>query len=691
MFERTLLEEFFKRSGKPVDAEQLSELLPIINTRSSLSPSEKLRDFCEGLGIKGAKVRQAVASQLDPNIDVCLVFIELSWMILERSVEGFTLNHPVTGEKKLTDLSELPVTVAMWLELDREGSRQTHGEDHTVFSLIRKYAFNRTRWVFDICTATVMVNFLAVVSSLFAMQVYDRVVPSLAFETLHSLVAGVLIIYLIDFALKILRSRLLDRTSCEVDKKLSLEVFKHLTNVQLDKLPPQVGTLTAQISGIDSARQFFTSTVVFILVDLPFAFLFLAIIYTVGGPIVAVYAGFFVISMIVGYLAQKRSKKLSSIITMRSNEKLGVLVDTIKGAETLKSTGAERQLQSEWETINKSIAEYNIKHKSITQTATTLSQSLGSLAYVAAVVIGVYQISLGNMTMGSMIACSILGGRVLGPVGQAVSYLVQWETVRQSISLVDKFLEIPKERSSNNDLTYPVTRAQSVSVESLEFAYQGSQVKQLDIGNLSFKAGERVAILGAIGSGKSTLLKILAGLYHPSNGLIKIEGADLWSLSPEYLRKNVGYLPQTPDLFKGTLLSNLKLGSDASDTKVLGVIQNLGLGSVINGNEKGLELPISEGGAGLSGGQRQLVGLARLFIRAPAIWLLDEPTSSLDPDSQERVKNNFKQLLNKSDILIFATHNPKLAKDLGTRLLIMDKGKIVKDVPASAVTLRSVN
>lgn len=691
MFERTLLEEFFKRSGKPIDAEQLSELLPIINTRSSLSPSEKLRDFCEGLGIKGAKVRQAVASQLDPNIDVCLVFIELSWMILERSVEGFTLNHPVTGEKKLTDLSELPVTVAMWLELDREGSRQTHGEDHTVFSLIRKYAFNRTRWVFDICTATVMVNFLAVVSSLFAMQVYDRVVPSLAFETLHSLVAGVLIIYLIDFALKILRSRLLDRTSCEVDKKLSLEVFKHLTNVQLDKLPPQVGTLTAQISGIDSARQFFTSTVVFILVDLPFAFLFLAIIYTVGGPIVAVYAGFFVISMIVGYLAQKRSKKLSSIITMRSNEKLGVLVDTIKGAETLKSTGAERQLQSEWETINKSIAEYNIKHKSITQTATTLSQSLGSLAYVAAVVIGVYQISLGNMTMGSMIACSILGGRVLGPVGQAVSYLVQWETVRQSISLVDKFLEIPKERSSNNDLTYPVTRAQSVSVESLEFAYQGSQVKQLDIGNLSFKAGERVAILGAIGSGKSTLLKILAGLYHPSNGLIKIEGADLWSLSPEYLRKNVGYLPQTPDLFKGTLLSNLKLGSDASDTKVLGVIQNLGLGSVVNGNEKGLELPISEGGAGLSGGQRQLVGLARLFIRAPAIWLLDEPTSSLDPDSQERVKNNFKQLLNKSDILIFATHNPKLAKDLGTRLLIMDKGKIVKDVPASAVTLRSVN
>jgi len=214
---------------------------------------------------------------------------------------------------------------------------------------------------------------------------------------------------------------------------------------------------------------------------------------------------------------------------------------------------------------------------------------------------------------------------------------------------------------------------------------------QVSIEEFSAKAGERIAILGSIGSGKSTLLKLLAGLYKPQTGLIKTGGADLWTLDPFYMTKNISYLPQTPDLFKGTLKSNLTLGRNVSDTKLLHTIELLNITSIMEQNDKGLDLPISEGGSGLSGGQRQLVGLARLFLNGPSIWILDEPTAALDQSRQATVRKALQAVLQPSDILIFATHNPALAVEMANRVLVMERGQIVKDVPASSVTWRHSN
>lgn len=689
MFEAKLLTTFLSHYQVAHEPRALEGLTEQVNRRSSSSPLEKLQWIINELGAQNVDVHQASLQQARDSHLPALIFIDLAWMLLERDADGFKLFHPSSGYRSVASLDELPVSVVIWLNQKQTNYQDSIVEKNkSVTSLIKNAVLRKPRWILDVGIATVMVNLFAVISSMFAMQVYDRVVPSLAFDTLYSLVIGILIVYLVDFTLKTTRSKLLDRHSSKIDKEISSDIYEHLTNAQLDALPPQLGTLTAQISGMESIRQFFTSSVVFVLVDLPFSILFLATIYMVGGPVAFVYASFLIFSLAIGYIAQKRSRSLTKVVTMRSNERMGVLVDTIKGAETIKSTGAANRFRTEWNEINDSVSDYSVRQKEISSIATSFSQMLGSLAYAMAIVVGVHLISDGQITMGAMIACSILGGRVLGPVGQAVSYLIQFETVKQSADLVNKFLEIPQDRTSNKSLVFPSLKPRDLVIDSLVFKYAGAQVPQVDIDSLQLHAGERVAILGSIGSGKSTLLKLMSGLYRPTQGLIKTGGADLWSLDPHYLNSSIAYLPQTPDLFKGTLNSNLKLSSGINDTTILQVIETLGLGAIVNQSDQGLDLPISEGGAGLSGGQRQLVGLARIFIRRPTIWVLDEPTASLDPDNQQRVKNALLQTLTPNDILIFATHNPRLAVELATRVIVMDRGKIIKDVPSEAVQVR---
>jgi ATP-binding cassette subfamily C protein LapB len=281
-----------------------------------------------------------------------------------------------------------------------------------------------------------------------------------------------------------------------------------------------------------------------------------------------------------------------------------------------------------------------------------------------------------------------LGGRILGPISQAVSYMIQYESVKQGIDMVDKLLELPRERVKQQALLSPDTSPSSLSMDSLKFQYDKAATPQLQVGSLQFSAGERVALLGSIGSGKSTLLKVAAGLYKPTDGRVRLGYSDLWELDPFYISNNVCYLPQSVDLFKGTLKSNLCMDNDVSEVKLMHVMNLLGLDVIAQNSGKGLDMLIHEGGGGLSGGQRQLVGLCRIMLKQPSIWLLDEPTSSLDAHTQKRVISAIQSLIKPSDILIFATHNPQLALELGTRMIIMENGAVTKDVPTSSVEVR---
>ena len=692
MFNKQLLSDYFQCLGVDNASTDIETSVVAGNKLTNTTPSERLKFIAEEIGLRCNGVGQASVDQAPPQAFPALAFIDLRWVLIRQDADGGYLAHCYETDMDLTLPPEKhALTVVLWLKIENEEvvkESAAPGNSVTtqkiITALIKKYP----RWVVDVCVATLLVNLFAVITSLFAMQVYDRVVPTLAMSTLYSLVVGVFIIYALDFTLKNARSRILDNNASRIDKLLGAHVFSHLLKSELDKLPRQLGTLTAQLTSVESIRGFFTSSIVFTLIDLPFAIFFLFVMYLIGGPIAAVYLCFFVISLTIGFVAQKASQKANADLISRSNEKMGILVDTIKGSETIRSAAAEKSFSKEWNNVSEEVSTSTLAQKRINTLATTLSASLGQVSYAIAILVGVSQIGEGNMTMGAMIACSILGGRVLGPVGQAVGYLIQYESVRQSMSLVDSFLEVPKARGDDASLIFPTIKPSKFSLEALEFAYQGAKVPQVKIPTLEVNAGERIALLGGIGSGKSTLLKVLAGIIKPNSGRIRADGIDLWELDPYYVARNISYLPQSPDLFKGTLKNNLCLGNASSDTKIADVVKLLNLEPIYAQNDKGLDMEISEGGTGLSGGQRQMVGLARIFVNAPTIWLLDEPTASLDVTTQNTVVEAISKRLKPRDILIFATHNLKLARDLSSRIIVMDRGEIQKDVPTENVEVR---
>jgi ATP-binding cassette subfamily C protein LapB len=293
--------------------------------------------------------------------------------------------------------------------------------------------------------------------------------------------------------------------------------------------------------------------------------------------------------------------------------------------------------------------------------------------------VGVWQVEAGLLTMGGMIAASILGGRVIAPISQAVQYLAQWQNVSQALQMVNQVLTLDLERRPNQTLLVPETLPSTVELEKVKFSYPESPVQQVNVAGLSLKAGERVLLVGAVGCGKSTLLKVMAGMYRPSEGRVRLGDADLWEMEPQLVASQVGYLPQSPHLFKGTLRSNLTLSGDSNDSRLLKITRDLGVDEIAASSPQGMDLPISEGGEGLSGGQKQLVALSRVVINHPTVWLLDEPTASLDGQSEAQVWDVLAENLSADDIFVVATHRPMQAMKIATRVIVMQQGEIIED------------
>ncbi len=552
-------------------------------------------------------------------------------------------------------------------------------KDNLAGRLVWQELFRERGWLWQLVVATCLINLFAVSTSLFAMQVYDRVVPTLAYTTLTTLAVGMAIVVVLDWTLKILRARILDSLASAVDERLSQQVFEHLLQLRLDAQPRSLGTLAAQITSLETVRRFFTATVIFALIDLPFALMFLAFIMVIGGKVAWVYVLLLPAAVLLGLVTQWRLKGLARDQLSRSNERQGLLVDSIRGAESIRSNNAANRFVGEWRQLTQSINRYGIAQRAFSSLSSVTTSSLSVTAYVAGVVVGVTQIEAGLLTMGGLIACTILGGRVIAPVAQSVHHLVQWQHVKQALLMVHGVLALAPQRRGDQQLLTPAVPPDSLSLEGVLFAYQTSQVNQLNIDQLQFNAGDRVLLLGPVGSGKSTLLKVLAGLYQPHAGRVRLGLADLWAVDPELVTSWIGYLPQSVQLFRGTLRSNLSLTGTASDDRLLEISAQLGIDTLSADSSFGMDLPISEGGEGLSGGQRQLVALARLFINQPRIWLFDEPTASMDRDMEQRVWQALEKAVQPDDIVIVSTHRPMLAAKLVNRVLIMQHGRIVQD------------
>lgn len=672
-----------------VDSKKLTEsCLLASQTLPDLRPAEWLSKVLIQAQIKGVAPIQMGWRRFDVRRLPALVWHQAQWAIAHRNDSETIALTDASGKPRETPEGDLQDALVVWLRV--VGQRQETLDSATLAAspaarLVWKALFREPSWISKVLIATLIVNVLAIATSIFSMQVYDRVVPTLAYATLTTLVVGMLIIIGLDWGLKTLRARILDSVSCEVDKRVSQQVFDHLLHLQIDQMPKSLGTLAAQVGGLDAVRQFFSSTIIFALVDLPFALLFLAVIATIGGSVAWVYLLLLPIALMLGYVTQHRLKVLLKQQMMRSNERQGLLVDSIRGAETIRAANATWRFSAEWQAITATIDGYNVQQKAIANFSAVTAGSMSSLAYVGAVVVGIWQIEAGALTQGGLIACSILGGRIIGPIAQSVQYLTQWQSVAQALDMVNRVLNLAQERRPEQSLLLPDTPPEAIELERIRFAYPESPIQQIDIAQFSVRSGERVLLLGPVGCGKSTLLKVLAGLYRPSEGRIRLGDADLWEIEPLAVASHVGYLPQVVQLFKGTLRSNLALSGTAGDSRLLQVARNLGVDSIAASNPLGMDLPISEGGEGLSGGQRQLVALARLAITQPRIWLLDEPTASLDAESEAKVWQVLAEQVRPEDILIVATHRPMQALKLATRVVVMQQGAIVRDGKPEAV------
>lgn len=563
-------------------------------------------------------------------------------------------------------------------QLDQQDMPKTAGDwfVHTV----RQY-----RMVFfDAMLATLIVSVVGLVGALYSMQVYDRVVPSKGYSTLVVLTVGALLGVLLELLLKQLRAHMIERACKAIDQELSAVFFGKALSIRMDARPRTVGTFASQIRYFESVRHFLTSSTLFILADTPFALFFIVIIASISLPVALVPLVLLPLAFGVGALMRQPIEKLTGQNMAESNRKNGLLIEAIDGIESIKAANAEWKWLERWRHLNAVIGAGDIKTKALTTLSSNITQTLQQLIYIGMVLVGAWEITEGRLTMGGLIACTIVSGRALGPFAQIPGLLVQWKQAQIALKSLDGIMALPDDREGEQRLLVPETCRGELQLHQLGFAYGPGQ-SALQIGQLKLSPGERVAVVGAVGSGKSTLVKLLSGLYKPQQGTVLLDGLDTMQLAPEFVREHIGYLPQDVRLYQGTLRENLTLGLPSpSDTQILKAAAMTGLDQVIQAHPKGLALEISEGGRGLSGGQRQLVGLTRLLLQQPKVMLLDEPTASMDGALEAHVIAHLFQELAPESTLLVVTHKPALLSHT-QRMIVVDKGRIVLDGPRDQV------
>lgn len=550
------------------------------------------------------------------------------------------------------------------------------------------YAMRKHRRVFfEGVFATFLISSIGLAGSLYTMQVYDRVVPTGGFSTLWVLTIGVLLAILLEAALKQVRAHMVDRASKAIDLELSGVFFDKAMSIRMDARPNTVGTFASQIRYFESVRNFIASSTLFVLADAPFAIFFIGVIALIAGPVAIVPAVALPLAFITGLLFLKSIDRYTKENMSESNRKNGLIIESLDGVESIKALGGEWKMRDKHRSLTEKIAYSDLKLKDVSSRAQTMAQTLQQLNYVGMIAVGAYVISRGELTMGGLIASSIIAGRALNPISQVPQLVVQWKHAKTALSALDAIMAMPSDRVAGERLIIPERCAGLLRVENLAYSYRGDK-PDLKIERLEFKPGERVAIIGSVGSGKSTLIKVLSGLFKPQSGAIYLDGVDMMNLAPEFVREHVGYLPQDVRLFSGSLRENITIGLPTpGDSKILSAAAKTGLDQAIRNHPKGLELEIAEGGHGLSGGQRQLVGLTRMLVAQPRILLLDEPTASMDGQLESRVMKHIFDDLDPATTIIVVTHKMPVLSHVD-RVVVVDQGSIVMDGPKNAVLER---
>lgn len=555
-------------------------------------------------------------------------------------------------------------------------------DQHWFWGVIRE---NR-RLYRDIIIGSVAVNLFALAMPLFVLNVYDRVVPNQATETLWVLAGGIFIVLCFDLALRLMRSSFVDLAASRADVKLSSSIMAKTLGMRLEDRPASTGSFTSTLQSFESVRAFIGSATILGIVDLPFVMLFAAIIALINPWLVLPVLVGIMFVLLYALAAQGKLHELSKTTWEVGAQRNSLLVESVSQLENVKALRAESRIQRHWEKATAFLSRTSAQLRLVSTSVSNVAQWAQNSVGVCVIIVGVYQIIEGNLSQGGLIAAYMLSSRAMAPISQAAALLAQYHQSSTALASLNQVMDKRVERHEGKVYVEKPSVAGGIRLEKVTLRYPDEERDALRDVSISIKAGEKVALLGRIGCGKSSLNKLVLGFYQPTAGAILLDGVDIRQIDPLQLRRHIGYVPQDVSLFSGSLRDNIVAGGGSDridDDELLKALEIAGLQSLVNGHPRGVDLQVGERGQALSGGQKQSVAIARALVHDPAILLLDEPTSSMDNASEGAFKTNLSNVA-KGKTMLVVTHRTSLLS-LVDRIIVMDGGKVVADGPRDTV------
>lgn len=599
------------------------------------------------------------------------IFPELNEAEVEVSLSGLASSY--SGEA---------IYVRPRLRLDNNPETKKKKGGHWFWSVIQE---NR-RLYRDILIGSFAINLFALAMPLFVLNVYDRVVPNQATETLWVLAGGVFIVLCFDLALRLMRSSFVDLAASRADVKLSSSIMAKTLGLRLEDRPVSTGSFTSTLQSFESIRAFIGSATILGIVDLPFVLLFAAIIALINPWLVLPVLAGVLFVLLYALAAQGKLHELSQTTWEVGAQRNALLVESVSQLENVKALRAESRIQRHWEKATAFLSRTSAQLRLVSTSVSNVAQWAQHSVAVCVIIVGVYQIIEGNLSQGGLIAAYMLSSRAMAPISQAAALLAQYHQSSTALDSLNQVMDKRVERHEGKVYVEKPSVAGSLLLEKVTFRYPNEERDALRDVSISIKAGEKVALLGRIGCGKSSLNKLVLGFYQPTAGAVLLDGIDIRQIDPIQLRRHIGYVPQDVSLFSGSLRENIVAGGGSEridDEELLKALDIAGLQSLVNSHPHGVDLQVGERGQALSGGQKQSVAIARALVHDPAILLLDEPTSSMDNASEEAFKTNLSNVAQGKTMLV-VTHRTSLLS-LVDRIIVMDAGKVVADGPRDTV------
>ena len=641
------------------------------------------------LGFKSSFGSLAI-NKLDPDFFPLIAFTKEgeARVILSYPVDEVLLvTNPVTKKEEEISFKDLKQNFSTYVIIAKELNNREKAErtGHWFFS-----AFRKSKWIYlQVMIAAMVSNFLSLTTALFTMTVYDRVIPNGAFESLIALSIGVVIALSFDFLIKGLRAKFIDTASKRADLEISRRLFDRILNLTPNEQRQKTGAMAGTVREFETLREFFNSSTLVVLIDLPFVFFFIYVIYLIAGPLAYVFLTAVPLVIIVGLGIQPFLPRITKGSIQSGMDKQAVLVETLSGLETVNATGSGKLMKKRYEEALNNQADSGNKIRSLSMFIINFAASVQQYAQVGAIFLGVYLIVDGQISDGALIGAVILGGRTMAPLSSLANTLSR---VNGAITAYKNLAKLIGKSFTNETVLSPISRTSfkgEIEFKNVSFTYQGAG--QPTINNLSFKipAGQKVALVGKMGSGKSTLSRLIAGILEPTSGAILIDGVDVRQIDSADIRKNIGIMLQESWLFSGTTRENIQMGvHEYDDEHILKICKVAGVDDFVGSQPKGYDLEIKERGIGLSGGQRQTINLARSLLHDPQILLLDEPTSSMDQGTEKIVINSLEKFSDDKTMLI-VTHRNQIVS-IVDRIFVLESGQIISDQTPEQLGIKRV-